>query len=74
MKKNSGGKILDKPHRKIFAFGLVSFFTDISSEMIFSLPPTFILGLPGSSRAILGLIEDAAESLSYGLRAVSGVF
>lgn len=40
MKKNSGGKILDKPHRKIFAFGLVSFFTDISSEMIFSLPPT----------------------------------
>jgi len=46
----------------------------MSSEMVFSLLPTFLLGLPGSSRAVLGLIEGTAEALSYALRAVSGVF
>jgi len=55
-------KIGTKSRRNIFALGFVSFL------------PTFILGLPGSSRAILGLIEGAAEALSYGMRAVSGVF
>lgn len=60
--------------RNVFALGLVSFFTDISSEMVFSLIPTFLLGLPGSNIALLGLVEGTAESLSYGLRAVSGVF
>jgi len=60
--------------RNVLALGFVSFFTDISSEMVFSLLPTFILELPGSSKAILGLIEGVAEALSYGLRAVSGFF
>jgi MFS family permease len=60
--------------RNVFALGFVSFFTDMSSEMVFSILPTFLLGLPGSSRAILGLIEGTAEALSYALRAVSGVF
>ncbi len=60
--------------RNVFALGFVSFFTDVSSEMVFSLLPTFLLGLPGSSRALLGLIEGTAEALSYVLRAVSGFF
>lgn len=60
--------------RNVFALGFVSFFTDVSSEMVFSLLPTFLLGLPGSSRAVLGLIEGTAEALSYALRAVSGFF
>ena len=60
--------------RNVFALGFVSFFTDISSEMCFSLLPTFILGLPGASKALLGMIEGVAEALSYGLRAVSGLF
>lgn len=60
--------------RNIFALGFVSFFTDMSSEMVFSLLPTFILGLPGSSLAVLGFIEGTAEALSYALRAISGVF
>ena len=60
--------------RNIFALGFVSFFTDMSNEMIFSLLPTFLLGLPGSSRIALGLIEGTAEALSYALRAVSGFF
>lgn len=64
----------NKGLRNVFALGFVSFFTDISSEMCFSLLPTFILGLPGSSRAVLGMIEGIAEALSYGMRAVSGLF
>ena len=60
--------------RNIFALGFVSFFTDMSSEMVFSLLPTFLLGLPGSSMAVLGLVEGTAEALSYALRAVSGFF
>jgi MFS family permease len=42
--------------------------------MVFSLLPTFLLGLPGSSIAILGFIEGTAEALSYALRSVSGIF
>ena len=60
--------------RNVYALGLVSFFTDISSEMVFSILPSFILGLPGAGYAVLGLIEGFAEFLSYGLRSVSGVF
>lgn len=62
------------PFRNVFALGFVSFFTDLSSEMVFSILPTFLLSLPGSSRAILGLVEGTAEALSYALRAVSGIF
>ncbi|MCW4034370.1 MAG: MFS transporter, partial [Candidatus Bathyarchaeota archaeon] len=60
--------------RNLFALGFVSFFTDFSSEMVFSILPTFLLGLPGSSVAVLGFIEGTAEALSYALRAVSGIF
>ena len=72
MKKNE--KTGTDYKRNILALGLVSLFTDMSSEMVFSLLPTFLLSLPGSSIAILGFIEGIAEALSYALRAVSGIF
>ena len=59
--------------RNIFSLGFVSFFTDVSSEMVFSLLPTFVLELTGST-AVLGLIEGAAEALGYMLRSISGFF
>ena len=75
MGKAENGKKLERSSgRNIFALGFVSFFTDMSSEMVFSLLPAFLLGLPGSSKALLGLIEGSAEALSYTLRAVSGIF
>ncbi|MDW8048518.1 MAG: MFS transporter [Nitrososphaerota archaeon] len=61
-------------YKNVFALGFVSFFTDISTEMVLSLLPNFIVNLPGSNEAILGLIEGFAEAVSYGLRAFSGVF
>jgi MFS family permease len=69
-----GEKVSRTSRRNIFALGAVSFFTDISSEMVFSLLPTFLLSLPGGSIAILGFIEGTSEALSYVLRAVSGIF
>jgi MFS family permease len=63
----------DKSFQNVYRLGLVSFFTDISSEMVFSILPVFILGLPGGSASMLGLIEGVAEALSYILRAVSGI-
>jgi MFS family permease len=60
--------------RNVYMLGLVSFFTDFSSEMVFCLLPVYILGLPGGTIASLGLVEGTAEAVSYALRAVSGLF
>ena len=60
--------------KNVFALGIVSFFTDVSSEMVFSLLPLFVVGLPGSGAETLGIIEGFAEALGNGLRAVSGFF
>lgn len=59
--------------RNVLALGLVSFFTDASSEMCFGLLPSFILSEVGGTVGVLGLIEGLAESLSYILRVFSGV-
>ena len=59
--------------KNVYRLGFVSFFTDFSSEMVLSILPMYILSLPGGSIAALGFIEGIAESLSYILRAVSGV-
>ena len=74
MKTESNAENNANSRRNIFALGFVSFFTDLSSEMVFSILPTFLLSLPGSSKAVLGFVEGAAEALSYALRSVSGVF
>jgi len=71
--KNSTG-VGTSSRRNVFALGFASFFTDVSSEMVFSLLPMFLLGLPGASVAILGFVEGTAEALSYALRSVSGIF
>ena len=74
MRTENKAEVNTTSRRNIFALGLTSFFTDISSEMVLSLLPTFLLSLPGASIAILGFVEGTAEALSYALRAVSGIF
>jgi len=72
-----GGRLVDRfnaiAFKGVLALGFVSFFTDISSEMCFSLLPTFIISLPGATKAVLGVIEGLAETLNYVLRLFSGV-
>ena len=65
-KKNSGGM------KNVTILGIVSLFTDFSTEMISGLLPLFIVTDLGASRALLGAIEGSAELLGYGFRLVSG--
>lgn len=58
--------------RNIIILGLVSLFTDISSEMIYPLVPIYLTSVLGASPAVLGLIEGVSESLASLLRIVSG--
>lgn len=58
--------------RNVYALGFVSFFTDVSSEMVFALLPLFLTGPLGASRTLLGLIEGVGEMLGYTVRMGSG--
>ncbi len=60
-----------KGFRNVFALGLVSLFTDLSSQMVYPLVPEFLAGL-GVSKAIIGVIEGIAESTASILRTVFG--
>lgn len=58
--------------QNVFAAGLVSFFTDISSEMIVPVLPLFLTGVLGAPVAAVGLIEGVAESTASVLRVFAG--
>ena len=55
-------------------FGVTSFLTDVSSEMVFPLLPLFIVQALGAPASVLGLIEGIAESTSSLLKLASGVY
>jgi MFS family permease len=58
--------------RAVIGLGLVSLFTDLSSEAIFPLLPAFLVGL-GSSSAFIGAVEGSAEFVASILKYVTGV-
>jgi len=60
--------------RNVFILGIVSFLTDVSSEMIYPLLPTFLTTVLGASPVFLGLIEGAAESTAAFMKLVSGAW
>ena len=43
--------------RNVFFTGLVSFFMDVSSEMIYPLVPLFLTSVLGVNMSMIGLIE-----------------
>ena len=59
-------------HRNVFRLGVVSFFADISSEMIYPLVPLFLTSVLGAPLAVVGAIEGVAESTASVMRLVSG--
>ena len=59
--------------RSVWALGLVSMLMDISSEMIHSLLPLFMVGALGASMLTVGLIEGAAEATALIVKVFSGV-
>ena len=56
----------------IFFLGLVSFFTDISTEMVYPLIPLYLISTFGATPALVGVIEGIAESLASLLKVYSG--
>ncbi|MBI5640279.1 MAG: MFS transporter [Nitrospirae bacterium] len=67
--------------KRIFGFGknvtvagLISFFMDVSSEMIYPLVPLFLTNVLGVNKSVIGLIEGIAESTASLLKVFSGWF
>jgi len=58
--------------KNVFVLGLVSFFNDVASEMIYPIVPIFLTGILGAPVAVVGLIEGIAESTASILKVVSG--
>ena len=58
--------------RNVIAAGMVSLFTDISSEMIVPVLPLFLTMVLGAPVAAVGLIEGVAESTASVLRVFAG--
>ena len=56
----------------IFFLGLVSFLTDVSSEMVFTLLPLFLANVLGAATVIIGFIEGLTESTASLVRILSG--
>ena len=61
-------------NRNITVAGVVSFFMDISSEMIYPLVPLFLANVLGVNKSAIGLIEGIAESTASLLKVFSGWF
>ena len=60
--------------RNVFFTGLVSFFMDMSSEMIYPLVPIFLSSVLGVNKSVIGFIEGIAESTASLLKVFSGWF
>jgi len=56
----------------IWALGFVSMFADVSSEMIHSLLPVFLVSVLGASTVAVGVIEGIAESTALITKVFSG--
>jgi MFS family permease len=59
-------------HRNVWALTLVSFLTDVSSEMLVNLLPLFLFNVLGVQTSIIGLIEGIAETTASLVKLLSG--
>jgi len=59
-------------HPDVLKLGLVSFLTDLSSEMIFSVFALFFTTIAGASAALLGTIEGLADLSASSLNYLAG--
>ena len=58
--------------RNILGLSAVSFFTDVSTEMIYPLLPVFLASVLGANASFIGAIEGTAETTASLLKLVSG--
>jgi MFS family permease len=62
----------NKLPKNIIILGLVSFFNDFASEMVYPIVPIFLTSVLGAPVALVGLIEGIAESTASLLKVFSG--
>jgi MFS family permease len=65
-------KIFEGITRNILILGIVSLFTDLSSQMVFPLIPLFLTTVIGAGAYAVGIVEGAAETTASLLKVVSG--
>ena len=58
--------------RPVWILSLVSFFADVSSEMVYPLLPLFLISVLGSSKTQLGAMEGGAVLIVALMSAVAG--
>ena len=68
-KATQGARRLD---RNVWAAGLVSLFTDVSSEMIVPVLPLFLTTVLGAPAQVVGLIEGVAEFTASFIKSIAG--
>lgn len=56
----------------VVKLGLVSFFADVASEMLYPITPIFLTTVLGASMASVGLIEGIAEAIASLMKTYSG--
>jgi MFS family permease len=56
----------------VVKLGLVSFFADVASEMLYPITPIFLTTVLGASMASVGIIEGIAESIASLMKTYSG--
>jgi len=60
--------------KNVFVLGLVSFFNDVASEMVYPVVPIFLTSVLKAPVSAVGLIEGIAESTASLLKTFSGWF
>ncbi|CAH2803958.1 MAG: Uncharacterized MFS-type transporter [uncultured Paraburkholderia sp.] len=72
MRVRSRINVLESIPRSVWIIGCVSLFMDVSSEIIHSLLPMFLMVSLGASAATIGLIEGIAEATAPIVKVFSG--
>ena len=58
--------------RNVYVLGIVSFLTDVSTEMILPVLPIFMVDILKADTSLVGLVEGVAESTASVLKIISG--
>ena len=70
--RSSAASPLHQIPASIWVLGFVSMLMDISSEIIHSLLPVFMVSLLGASALMVGLVEGLGEATALVVKMVSG--
>lgn len=65
-------KVRSRIPKSVYLLGMVSFFNDIASEMVYPVMPIFLTQILGAPVYIVGIIDGVAEGMSSLLKTVFG--